>query len=134
MALPLVSLAMNSGQSWKQAGRVRELLPEGERLKVAVPVRWARTAVLRRVGRGRFLVFTDRRVLLFAYHRFLDVPVTDPLWSAPSESCAARIRVAERELVLGGTAAESSERGEREFKVAAVRKEDLGRYATLLRP
>ncbi|MFB9522049.1 hypothetical protein [Streptomyces cremeus] len=122
----VAGIAMQSGQSWKDEDRVRSLLGEGERLKVAVPVRWSRASLWRRSVRGRFLVFTDRRVVLFAYRRFLDVPDARPLWSAPAGSCTANVRVAERELVLEGAGAATDERV---FKVAAVRKEDLKRYA-----
>jgi hypothetical protein len=129
-AVLVTAIAMNSGYSWRDEDRVRELLPEGERLKVAVPVRWGRTPFWRRAVHGRFLVFTDRRVLLFAYDRFLDLPFTRPLWSEPAEDLTAELRVADRRLLLH--AARPSARaaaGEREFKVAAVRKADLERYA-----
>lgn len=124
--IALVALiAMQSGQSWKDDDRVRELLEAGERLKVAVPVRWGRTSLWRRAVQGRFVVFTDRRILLFAYYRFWDVPVARPLWAELSADCTARLRAADRRLVLTGA-------GVQEFKVAAVRKADLERYAALM--
>jgi predicted transglutaminase-like cysteine proteinase len=83
--------------------------------------------LLRRAVHGRFLVFTDRRILLFAYHRLWDVPIARPLWAESSADCTATLQVAERRLVLTGTGP-----GERDFKVAAVRKADLERYAVLM--
>ncbi|MFI0979854.1 hypothetical protein ACH4SP_22985 [Streptomyces sp. NPDC021093] len=125
----LALLAMQGGQSWKDDDRVRELLAEGERLKVAVPVRWSRrTSLWRRAVQGSFVVFTDRRVLLFAYHRFLDVPVARPLWGESSADCVAMLRVADRRLVLTEAGAGAGA-GVQEFKVAARRKTDLERYA-----
>ncbi|MEU5956986.1 hypothetical protein [Streptomyces sp. NPDC047525] len=96
----LVCTVMCGGQAWRNHARVRALLDDGEELVTAFPVGSVRTSLYRRlVGVGGFLVVTNRRVLVFAHNRVMDVP-TALVWHAQRRDCSAKLGPGRREFTL----------------------------------
>ncbi|MEV0323326.1 hypothetical protein ACIBKX_11915 [Streptomyces sp. NPDC050658] len=105
LGIGLMYVVLYGGQAWKNPGRVRALLDEGEgeELVSAFPVGLPDQALLSRLlgGSGGFLVVSNRRVLVFSRNRITDV-ATELLWSAPRRDCSAELRSDGSALTITG--------------------------------
>ncbi|MGW6273801.1 MULTISPECIES: hypothetical protein [unclassified Streptomyces] len=123
-----VWLVLAGEQAWKQPGRVRALLDDGEELTAVFPARRLARGASSRTSGGYdscFVVLTNRRVLVFAHNRLVDVP-TGLVLDAPRRTCAAELRADGRRLTV--------HRGDehQEFRVSPRRRGVVGRFVVAL--
>jgi hypothetical protein len=91
LALAATLSVAGSGQSWKDPDRVRELLPDGERSLLAVPVRSLSATGPGHALRDAFVVVTEGRLLVYGHDRLLDVP-TGLLYETDRNGVAIELR------------------------------------------